>query len=281
MDKNNLEKAKVFALLLSTLFIQYFSVVNLNAKEVRKMKNQNDEDVIITIIYDNNSYRADLKTGWGFSCLIQGLEKTILFDTGGDGGLLMRNLNKLSIDPNIVEIVVLSHYHADHTGGLYSFLEINPEVTIFIPQSFPEDFTQDVNEYGAEVVEVGQSLEICRNVYSTGELGTGIKEQSLIIKTDKGSLIITGCAHPGIIQIVAKSKNLIKKNILLVMGGFHLRDKDRDAVGSIFSNLEYLGVQYIGPCHCTGDLARTIFKEEFGEYYIEVGVGKIICLREL
>ena len=245
------------------------------------MRDQKSTDITLTVIYDNNSYQENLKTGWGFSCLVQGTEKTILFDTGGDGLLLMRNLQKLAIDPKIVDIVVLSHIHGDHTGGLQSFLALNSDVTIYIPGSFPTSFTEEVKEYGAEVVEVEKSKKICRDVYSTGELGTWIKEHSLIIKTDKGSIVITGCAHPGIVQIVAVSKNIIKSDIFLVMGGFHLRDNSQSEIENIIYRLKNLGVRYVGPCHCTGDLARDLFKKEFGEYYIEVGVGKCIFLKEL
>jgi 7,8-dihydropterin-6-yl-methyl-4-(beta-D-ribofuranosyl)aminobenzene 5'-phosphate synthase len=138
-----------------------------------------------------------------------------------------------------------------------------------------------VHEYSSCVVEVKKSLQICQNVYSTGEIGTWIKEQSLIIKTDKGMVVITGCAHPGIVPIVTRAKNLIKDNVCLVMGGFHLRDTSRDTCENIISILKDLGVRYIGPCHCTGELARSLFKGEFGEYYLNVGVGKKIFLKHL
>jgi 7,8-dihydropterin-6-yl-methyl-4-(beta-D-ribofuranosyl)aminobenzene 5'-phosphate synthase len=93
--------------------------------------------------------------------------------------------------------------------------------------------------------------------------------------------VITGCAHPGIVQIVTASKNLIKDNVFLVIGGFHLRDNSQSEIENIIYRLKNLGVRYVGPCHCTGDLARDLFKKEFGEYYIEVGVGKRIFFKDL
>ena len=280
MGKFYLKKIEVLVIIQSILIIQHIFPGEVNTKEVKNMRNEKTAGITLTVIYDNNSYQENLKTGWGFSCLVQGTEKTILFDTGGDGLLLMRNLQKLAIDPRIVDIVVLSHIHGDHTGGLQSFLALNSDVTIYIPGSFPTSFTEEVKEYGAEVVEVEKSKKICRDVYSTGELGTWIKEHSLIIKTDKGSIVITGCAHPGIVQIVTVSKNLIKNNVFLVIGGFHLRNNSQSEVENIIYRLKNLGVRYVGPCHCTGDLARDLFKKEFGEYYIEVGVGKRIFLKE-
>ena len=80
-------------------------------------------EMAITVIYDNNPYKEGLETAWGFAASITGTEKTILFDTGGDGSILLNNMQKLAIDPNGIDTVVLSHIHPDHTGGLNSFLE--------------------------------------------------------------------------------------------------------------------------------------------------------------
>ena len=82
----------------------------------------------ITVVYDNNPHKQGLQTEWGFSAYITGPEKTILFDTGGSS-VLLDNMEKLQIEPNSIDTVVLSHIHADHTGGLSSFLEKNCNVT--------------------------------------------------------------------------------------------------------------------------------------------------------
>ena len=72
----------------------------------------------LTILYDNKLLKEDLECDWGFSCLIEGAEKTILFDTGTKGSILMSNLKKMNISPEIVDVVVISHDHFDHAGGL-------------------------------------------------------------------------------------------------------------------------------------------------------------------
>jgi len=235
----------------------------------------------ITVSYDNNPYRKRLTTAWGFSCVIRGTEKTILFDTGGDGSILLTNLEELGINPKEIDLVVLSHIHGDHVGGLSSFLEKNPQVVVYLPKSFPKGFKDGVKEYGAKVVEVQGPLKICQGVYSTGEQGTWIKEQSLIIHTEKGSIVITGCAHPGIVKIVDKAKDLLKGDVLLVMGGFHLGGESRGEIENIISGFRKLGVSYVGPCHCSGDTARQLFKEEYGENFIDVGVGRVITMNDL
>ena len=239
------------------------------------------KNLSITVSYDNNPYKERLTTAWGFSCVIRGTEKTILFDTGGDGSILLTNLEELGINPKEIDLVVLSHIHGDHVGGLPSFLRKNPEVVVYLPKSFPKGFKDGVKEYGAKVVEVQGPLKICQEVYSTGELGTWIKEQSLIIYTEKGMIVITGCAHPGIIRIVDKAKGLVKDDVLLVMGGFHLGGESKGEIEKIVSSFRKLGVSYVGPCHCSGDAARQLFKKEYGENFINVGVGRVVTMNDL
>ena len=238
-------------------------------------------DLTITIVYDNNPYKERLETAWGFSCLITGTEKSILFDTGGDGSMLLNNMEKLAIEPNSVELVVLSHIHPDHTGGLGSLIEKNPNVTIYLLKSFPTKFKQSVKGYGVKIVEVERPLEICENVYSTGRLGILRKEQSLIVRTNKGLVVITGNAHPGIVKIVSTAKNLLKDDILLVMGGFHLEWATKGKLQKIISAFKELGVRYAGLCHCSSEKARGMFEKHFGNYYVNIGAGRVITMADL
>jgi len=256
-------------------------IMNEETKAISAPEVNGVNDLTITVVYDNNPYKQGLETAWGFACLITGAEKTILFDTGGDGQILLNNMEKLAVEANSVELVVLSHIHGDHTGGLGSFLEKKPGVTIYLPKSFPIKFKQSMKGYGAKVIEVEQPLEICENVYSTGQLGILIKEQSLIVRTNKGLVVITGCAHPGIVKIVNTVKNLVKDDILLVMGGFHLEWATKGKVEKIISAFKKSNVRYVGPCHCTGDKARALFEKHFGKNYVKSGAGKVIRTADL
>ena len=247
----------------------------------------------ITVIYDNNPYKEGLETAWGFSCVIAGTEKTILFDTG-PGQALLSNMERLAIAPESIDCIVLSHIHGDHTGGLDSFLEKNSETAIYLPKSFPKKFKESVQKHGAKIVEVEQPsfdfaqdgepvepLKICEDVYSTGQLGNWIKEQSLIVRTDKGLIVITGCAHPGIVKIARAVKALHEGDIALLMGGFHLEWAGRRKIENIISAFRQFGVRRVGPAHCSGDKARKLFRREFGERCLNIGAGKMITAADL
>jgi len=240
----------------------------------------------VCVVVDNNPYKAGLDNPWGFSCVVKGTEKTILFDTGPAGNPLLNNMKTMHIFPQDVDVVVLSHIHQDHTGGLMSFLKENPEVTVYLPCSFPVGFKEAVKNYGAKVVEVGGAEKICDRVYSTGELEGPVNEQSLVIRTDRGSVVISGCAHPGILNILKKARELFKEDLLLAMGGFHLIGMVSEGPGSqnlksIVSGFKTLRVRYAGPCHCSGIAARRLFKRAYQENYIEIGVGKVIKIDNL
>jgi 7,8-dihydropterin-6-yl-methyl-4-(beta-D-ribofuranosyl)aminobenzene 5'-phosphate synthase len=234
----------------------------------------------ITIVYDNHAYRQDLETGWGFSAYIQSGTNSILFDTG-PGEALLGNMEKLEIEPGCIDTVVLSHIHPDHTGGLERFLEKNTDVTVYLPESFPKGFKDTVKAQGAKVAEVGQAIEICDNVWSTGQVGKWTKEQSLIIRTVGGMIVMVGCSHPGIVNILVKARDLIDDDILLVIGGFHLEWSGKDKIQKVITFFRKSGVQHVGLCHGSGRRARGLFEEYFGRNYINVGAGKKITLADL
>jgi len=258
-----------FALLFSLVFV---SALAINPPALR------GEQIEITILYDNYPFSEGLKTDWGFSCIIKGTEKTILFDTGTQSDIFLYNIGKLGVNLRDVEIVAISHNHGDHTGGLSSFLGVNNEVTVYLPVSFPQQFFKNVEQKGAKTIRVDKPVEICKNVFSTGEMGVQIKEQALILDTNKGLIVITGCAHPGIADIVRRAKSVLNKKIFLVFGGFHLASKSEDEVNEIINQFRELGVMNVGATHCTGDSAIKLFKEAYGENFIRMGVGKKITL---
>jgi len=230
----------------------------------------------MTIVYDNNTLDEKLEPDWGFSCFIRGLEKSILFDTGGNGKILLANIEKLGIHPGAVDLVVLSHAHGDHTGGLDELLRENPKIEVWFPEFFSPRFKKAVTKRGASLVEVDKFRKICEGAYTTGVIQGWIKEQSLILDTFKGLIVMTGCAHPRIIKIIATAKDLLEKNLYLVLGGFHLAGFTENEIKEIIDEFRAQGVKKAGPCHCTGEEARQLFAEEYKNDFIDIGAGKEI-----
>jgi 7,8-dihydropterin-6-yl-methyl-4-(beta-D-ribofuranosyl)aminobenzene 5'-phosphate synthase len=234
------------------------------------------DQIHLTIVYDNNAYKESLQTDWGFSCFIQGLEKSILFDTGGKGNILLGNMEKLKISPMDIDLVFLSHYHRDHTGGLSTLLRFNPKIEVWLPKFFPQDFKEQVLAAVTSLVEVEGHQKICDGAFTTGVIKGWIKEQSLVLDTTQGLIVVTGCAHPRLINILPKVRDIFGENIHLVLGGFHLAGFQTDEIQEVIDMLNALKIQKIGPCHCTGDKALRMFADEYAENFIKAGAGKEI-----
>ena len=211
----------------------------------------------VTIIYDNEVKQTGLKADWGFFCLVETRDAPkILFDTGATGSILLHNMRELGLAPSTIGIVVISHPHGDHTGGLQDIIEANREAKLYLPQAFAGGISV------GKITKVKQPLEICPNVFTTGELG-GI-EQSLVVNTDKGLLVIVGCSHPGVGNILDAASRFGK--VYGILGGFHG-----------FNDFERLRpLSLICPCHCTQ------FKEEvkliFPDQCLDCGAGRVIEL---
>jgi 7,8-dihydropterin-6-yl-methyl-4-(beta-D-ribofuranosyl)aminobenzene 5'-phosphate synthase len=236
------------------------------------------DSIRLTILYDNYSKREGTKADWGFACLIEGLDKTILFDTGADTSILKQNMNQMRIDPASVDLVVISHMHWDHTGGLDYVLGRNRELMVYLPASADEAFVEKIRSEHHQVRQQRDAGQILDNVYLSGEMGTSIKEQSLIIDTSEGLVVITGCSHPGIDDILRQARRIIDKKIALVAGGFHLLRMDAASVNAVLDQFEKIGVEKCAASHCTGDEAIDIIKKRFGENFVPLGTGAVINL---
>lgn len=231
----------------------------------------------LTIVYDNTAYDPGLTSDWGFAAWIEYGGHTLLFDTGGQGHVLLDNLAKLGLDPQQIEIVVLSHSHGDHTGGLPDLLDTGIRPTVYVPAAFVRSY-KDTIQAQTELVEVKDPVEILPGLHSTGQLLRSVVEQGLVVETADGMVVITGCAHPGVLRMVKRATEIVDSEIALVVGGFHMGDYTQRQIEDTIAGFRELGVRWVTPTHCTGDRAQAAFRETYGEDYIEGGVGKTFAI---
>ena len=127
-----------------------------------------------------------------------------------------------------------------------------------------------------QLVEVTEPAEIFPGVFTTGEMGDEILEQALFLETPEGLVVITGCAHPGIVEILHRVNEISEHDIDMVIGGFHLLRHNQSQIVDIIDEFQNLGVKRVIPAHCTGELAQSLFAEAYGDKYNIGGAGRIL-----
>ena len=233
---------------------------------------------IITVVFDNYAYLPGFTPLWGFSAFIETDEHAILFDTGSNGRVLLQNMARLGIDPATIDILFLSHPHWDHIGGVDSIVEANPHLGLVAPNSLSRHLIEDLRKLCKTVTVVDKApIHILSCVWSTGTMSE-VGEESLVIDTEKGLVVVTGCAHPGIVSIAERAVEILEKPIALLMGGFHLMDRSKQEITDVLRALDRLEIGYLCPSHCTGDLAIKMFQEHYGERFIQGGIGQKISV---
>lgn len=260
----------------------------------------------LKVLEDNNTFIDMYYLGEpAVSYYIEDGEDKILFDLGYSDAFL-KNAEKMNIDINNVNKVVISHGHDDHTGGLKYFfnkkrnveLISHPqtfnykedEVGLYIGTSVPEEELLKLCELklSKEPIQVSKHITYLGEIpvlndfeprYTVGKsivngekIDDNMKDDSaLVYKGDNGLFIITGCSHSGICNIIEYAKKTCEDNrILGVIGGFHLFDND-DRLKNTISYLKENNIKYLYPCHCISLEAKIEMAKQLK--INEVGVG--------
>jgi 7,8-dihydropterin-6-yl-methyl-4-(beta-D-ribofuranosyl)aminobenzene 5'-phosphate synthase len=254
----------------------------------------------------------------GFACHLQTPHGNFLFDTGG-GMTIMTNAELLGIDFSKVKGIMFSHGHFDHTGGLKQVLEKTGPLPIYAhPDLFNERYsnnggkTRDIGipwprveleKLGAEFFlhegpyEVAPGLLLSGAVPRVNKQETGdpnllvLSDQktqvtdplqddlSLFINTDKGLVILLGCAHAGLLNIIDHAIKVTgQERIHMVLGGTHLKFCSEEQMTATLKRLEELDIDKIGAAHCTGLRGARMLAERFGERFFSASVGVEIDL---
>lgn len=267
----------------------------------------------ITILYDAFGKDPAMKKDWGFAALVEVGGKRILFDTGNDAETFAQNVKAKGIDLSRLDFVVMSHRHGDHMAGLGQVLAANPKVKIYGPKegfgiygaSLPSSFYRKNEALPAEMRYYnGQPPEVMKfgaawaganfsPIDKTTEVAPGVwlialvsdapgtkelKELSLAIDTPDGIVLVVGCSHPGIENIVAEASKINKK-IHLIAGGFHLVVAQDDVIAKVAASLhDTYRVDNIAPGHCTGEPTFAALRQVFGNHYFYAGLGTVLPL---
>ncbi len=236
--------------------------------------------VRITYLYDNTVAVQGTKADWGFACLVEGNGHTVLFDAGARADVLGQNMRALKVDPARIEAVVLSHQHDDHTVGLDA-LPSSPGLPVYFGEHFtlPPSAAAALRRVGAKRVATvaGKSVPIFPGFTVSEEIArSNAYEDALVLDTPSGSVVVVGCAHPGIVAMLQRIAQTTKKPIHMVIGGFHLLQTPRDEVKKIVADFRTMGIAWTGPTHCTGADAMALFRETYGDHFIAGGVGTVV-----
>jgi len=272
----------------------------------------------IKTLVENTAISDEFNTEHGLSLYIETKKHKLLFDLGA-GTLFLENAKKLNVDLSEIDLVVISHGHYDHGGGLKTFLTVNNKAKIYLNQkAFDSHYSNRTNQEKAYIgldqglisnerlIFTGDSfiiddeLELFSDVYGDRftpkgnqdlfmEIGKSIvcddfsHEQNLIVKENSNTLLVAGCAHKGIINIIDCFNKKMNSSLTHVIGGFHLYNRSKDncedpeLINQIGELLKDTGSKYY-TCHCTGIEPYKILKEIMGEKieYISTGSQLII-----
>ncbi len=260
----------------------------------------------ITILYDSYGKQpAKLKMGWGFAALIEVAGKRILFDAGSRPEIFEHNVKAMGVDLKKLDCVVISHRHGDHVLGLKYLKTVNPAVRIYAPfdeffgeetnpqyfkrtaKTLPEDMryydgnppehvTQGSFVPYDDIVQVKKTTEIMPGFYIVPAEAAMGNEITLSIETPKGLIVVTGCGHPGIENIL-KAATAGGKHAYFVIGGLHWVKTPDDQIQKMVASMrDKWKIDWVASGHCTGEPGFEALRKAFGDRYLYSGVGTAI-----
>lgn len=277
-------------------------ILKRGVKEINK-------NLEVNILVNNTVYKKGFLAEHGLSFHFKYQGKEYLFDTG-HGETLFFNAEKLAIDLKNIDTIFLSHGHDDHTGGLKRLLQANHKIRVFahsdlfLPKHKKIDNhfyfngvkikkTQITNFQAAE-----KNKKAAEGIYSITEIKTSPKlykdfsekrciiknnkkkvdlfndENTIFIESEKGIVILLGCSHKGVVNIIDEIRSKLgDKKIKAILGGMHLKTATKKEVTEIIDYFKLIDFDLLVPIHCTGRVAALRFKEAFGEKVKLASVG--------
>ncbi len=285
-----------------SLFIILFILLSASIVDAKDNK--------ILCLYNNEGNKNDeLIIDWGFSALINYNNTVILFDAGASADILKHNCELLDISIEDVDIAVLSHKHRDHITGFDYLLEVNPDVKIYLPDDHDlgGESSSKKEEWNSkyqigyrfkdvDITFVKQNMEIFPGAVLIPTIASsigvylndpkdeqntrywGLPEVSLAVKSnDDKWILIDGCSHSGVAEIVEKTNEYLNTDVDGIIGGFHMSRYSDEQLNQIATKMKNeLDVNWVSPTHCTGENAQAFFKEIYQDNYKKFDLGTTI-----
>jgi 7,8-dihydropterin-6-yl-methyl-4-(beta-D-ribofuranosyl)aminobenzene 5'-phosphate synthase len=238
----------------------------------------------ITVVSSHlmGSSKAELMAEGGLSMYVKLNGDVILFDTGDTAGPLLKRLEELGLDPALIDAVVLSDSQSDHVHGelpdVLSATTKNPK--IFVPAAAGEATSQ--RNPGATVVAVAKPTRVVPDAWLVGPIqldtdGETTEELVLVLDRPEGLVVIVGCSHPGIAEVVQQVKEVFGyRRIMLVAGGLHLQSTSKKEIREVSLRLQQMGVKDLALSNCTGEPALKVFRQEWGDRVVSLDRGDTI-----
>jgi 7,8-dihydropterin-6-yl-methyl-4-(beta-D-ribofuranosyl)aminobenzene 5'-phosphate synthase len=267
------------------------------------------------MLRDNSVARDGLKAGHGLSMLLRTSVGSIIFDCG-DSAETWENADTMGVDLTEVCCVALSHGHYDHTNGLPALLQrLGGAMVIGHPAIFEPrwaDRREGEREYigppasrgeleamGAMFELSADSVAVAPDVITTGEVprvselapesphllverdgrvteDDFVDDLSLTARMEDGNVLLTGCAHAGLVNIVARATELTGRCPVAVAGGTHLARETEERIALVAEDIHERGVRQIVPMHCSGERGAELLEKHFAGETLRAGVGSTI-----
>ena len=227
------------------------------------------------ILYDTSEPAlAGMKPDFGYAVYIHADGKRILLDTGTDPDLMEHNLAVAGIDVNELHMVVVSHNHYDHAGGLARIRSMNPEIPVFIPPN------QVFSVGDVQIVE--DHLQVTPNVFVIREHSevptAGISDDlSVVLRSRSGPYVLSTCSHSGVGQILDRASKVSAEDVYYFSGGARLAHRPEGDTRLVAEALNRRKVQVVSPSHCSlSHRVEKEFREILGERVRSSQLGKKI-----